>query len=422
MPRSANTTIYTPTFQSDLAQTRDRLVYWKQILPEDTIRYDSNGTTRKIKFDSAYLADCVKSFRSKAIDQTCFQLANSDNSHGRDFDPERQRAEVVDMATYDELPEDVKASVEGKRGLYAKIKFWDRDAAKVVENNPRLGVSARVRENFLRADGTMVKRAVIHVLGTIDPRVTGMGDWQAADLSYDAGNGNVLDLSEQHYEGVGNTMPNKKADTVTLDHIPSDDEIEAMTDAELDAFLAAGQEALDNDATLGGPDDDDDDDSDDDSDDDDSDDGLDAELGTKPSGPAGPAREPVEASLTSAQRNAIDLANAQAAQANQRANDALRRQAAAEFREYRAELVNAGVRPADVDLCEQVLTRPSDMVIDLSNEGGDDDLNVTKIIKTLLESHKGDVDLAAEQGHSGVYATGDADPDKELLDQWDAEF
>jgi hypothetical protein len=415
--REQDRTIYTPTIETNLAETQDRLVYWKQILPEAPIQYTENGQVRTIDFNADYHRDCIKSFRDHAIDQTCFQIADSKNRHGRDFDPERQRAEVVDMATWDDLPDDVKEKVgSDKRGLYAKMRFFDKNAAKSVEQNPGLGVSARVRENFMRADGKFIKRAVIHVLGTIDPRVTGMSGWQAADLSYDPDNGYVLDLSNEHYEGNAAMAPKSKSKgNNTLDHIPSDDEIDAMTDEELDAFLAAGQAELD--AETG---------EDDEPDDDELDDELD-ELDDEPDDDQGVGnsrtRETVGASLTNPQRRAIDLANAQAAQANQRANDALKRQAKAEFRGYRTELIAAGVRPADVDLCEPILTRANDMVVDLSNDDSDD-INVTEIVRTLLESHRGDIDMSIEQGHSGTFdaSSGENDPDQEMLDAWDAQF
>lgn len=410
MSKKLDRTIYTPQVSTaDLAETDEALVFWKQILPEAPIQYNADGQTRTIDFNAKYHKDCINSFREKAIDQTCFQLADSKNNHGRDFDPERQRAEVIDMATLDDLPADVQEKVGHVPGLYAKMRFFDRKAVKAVRANPKLGVSARVRENFMRADGKFVKRAVIHVLGTIDPRVTGMSGWQAADLSYSPDDGYVLDLSNATYEG--NAAMSKKAtkgETAVIG-IPSDEEIEAFTDDELDAFLASG-------IAAGGDDDETDDDDDDDTDDgDDDNDGA----GAEPT-----ARKTVGASLSNkAAAKAIDLANAQAAQANARALDAQKRQAKAEFKAYRTEMIAAGVRPADLDMCQGILTRPDEMVVDLS-VSDDDDINVTEVIRALLESHKGDIDMSEEAGHGGSLdlANGGVDPDAEILDAWDSQF
>lgn len=394
MPKSpSDRTVYTPKIDSPGKPGNKPLVYWKQILPEDKVQYkDSSGEVRVINFDKDYHEDLIQSFQERAVDQTCFQLATPVNGHGHDFDPERQRAEVLDMRRYDDLPSSVQSEIGQKPGLYAKMRFFDENAAQAVQKNPNLGVSARVRENFTRADGKFVKRAVIHVLGTIDPRVTGMSAWQAADLSYDPDNGDVLDLSEAHYEG--NDMGAKNGS------VPTDDEIEQMSDEELDQFLV-------NVATeLGYVDSNDDDaDEDDELDDEDYDDG----------GPPTQEMEPVVAS-------AVSLANAQAREANMRALSALKRQAKAEFREFRTEQLAAGV-PADIlDLAEPILARADDMVVDLSNTN-DADVNVSDIVRNLVERFQGTVDLSEESGHSGSVDLGNEnDPDQAYLDAWDDQF
>jgi hypothetical protein len=409
MAKKADRTIFTPRVSTvDLAATDDSLVYWKQILPEAAIQYSDKGVTRTINFDKRYHHDVIKAFRDKAVDQTCFQLANPLNGHGRDYDPERQRAEVLDMATLEELPDDIKQKVEGKPGLYAKMRFFDKKSAKSVKKNPNLGVSARVRENFVRADGKFVKRAVVHVLGTIDPRVTGMSAWQSADLSYDPDNGYMLDLSNATYEG--NPVAKNKSKDVDLG-VPTDEQIDAMTDEELDAFLAEGEAAL---AAELGTDADADDDLDDEDDEEDDDDLDDEDDDTEDDD------DTQEASLSTKHQRAIDLANAQAAQATKRANEALSRQAAAEFSSYRTALIMKGVPPEKIDLAQSVLARPDDMVVDLSNSG-DDDLNVTEVVRQLLEGYEGTIDMSVETGHNGTVdlSSGEDDPDAPLLEAWD---
>jgi hypothetical protein len=412
MAKKSDRTIFTPRVSTaDLANTGDRLVYWKQILPEAPIQYTDRGQTRTINFDRNYHRDVINAFHEKAVDQTCFQLANPLNGHGRDYDPERQRAEVLDMATLDELPDDVKAKVGNKPGLYAKMRFFDKKSAKAVEKNPNLGVSARVRENFVRADGKFVKRAVVHVLGTIDPRVTGMSAWQSADLSYDPDNGYVLDLSNATYEGNPVATKNKGKGSKDVDlgvSIPTDEEIDAMSDEELNQFLAEGEAALA--AELADEDDDLDDEDDDDEEDDDLDDEDDDTQDD----------DTQEASLSTKHQRAIDLANAQAAQASQRANEALARQAQAEFTAYRTQLIMKGVPPEKIDLAQSVLARADDMVVDLSNTD-DGDLNVTEVVRQLLEGYEGTIDMSNESGHSGTVdlAGGENDPDAEMLEAWD---
>ena len=402
MTKRAERTIFSPMSTADFAQGEDKLIFWKQILPKAPVHYIDNGTKRLINFDDEYLRDCVKAFRKKeGIDQTMFQLANSENGHGHDFDPERQRAEVIDMATYDELPPEVREKVGGSDGLYAKMRFFDKKAARVVMQNPNLGVSARVRENFPRWDGKVVKRAIIHVAGTIDPKVSGMSPWAPADLSYDPKDGYVLDLSNETFEG--NRMAGKSKERGNA--IPTDEEIDAMSDEELDAFLAdSGLSDAELDELEGSLDDLDDTDDDDD-------------LADAPA-------ETVGASLSNDAQQAIDLANAQAAEANRRALNAQKRQAKAEFAAYRSELIGKGVPVEKIDLAQPVLARPENaLVVDLSNTD-DGTLDVSKIVRELLEGYAGVVDMTGEQGHNGTvdFANGDDDPESELLEAWDTQY
>jgi hypothetical protein len=133
---------------------------------------------RKIKFDRKYLEQLVKSFKSKAFDQVPFMLAKDDNAHT--MDPDRFRGEVKGIEMTDD-------------GIDVLLELTD-DAADLVRENPRLGVSARIVEGLERADGKHFAHAVQHVLGTLDPRVTGMSGWkEVEELSYAAHN--VIDLT-----------------------------------------------------------------------------------------------------------------------------------------------------------------------------------------------------------------------------------
>lgn len=111
----------------------------------------------------------------------------------------------------------------------------------------------------------------------------------------------------------------------------------------------------------------------------------------------------------------IELANQRAVAAEKRANEAMKRVADAEWREERASLLSQGVPPAALDLAAPVLNRGDDMVIDLSNYD-EANLDVSAVVRGLLETLKGTVDLSNEQGHSG-FAEGE-DPDKAMLDLW----
>jgi hypothetical protein len=146
----------------------------KRLLPLGEINYKG----RVLKFDRPYLAGLVEAFRSRAYDQVPFQLADAANAHTND--PERTRGQITDMT----LEAD---------GLWITL---DPTSAgdDVIRGNPGLGVSARIVEDYDRADGKFFPRAIQHVLGTLDPRITGMGGWEAvaaageAEFTYDLSN------------------------------------------------------------------------------------------------------------------------------------------------------------------------------------------------------------------------------------------
>lgn len=372
-PFGLNLSVLTPSVSSDveLSTSDGKLAFWKQILPLQTIHYTAkDGTRQTLDFTADYLADLAK---NKAVDKVPFLLADHDNRHT--MDPERYRGDVVEM------------QVRGD-GLYGKIVFPTVEAAKAIIDNPNLGVSARIREGVGRSDGSTVNRGIIHVLGTLDPQVGGMSPWQTADLSNEA---EVLDLSNEEY------TVDKKIEDYT------DEEIAAMSDVDLDAFLGelgfSAEDIAEDIAELEAPDE--------------------VEPTVETREPTVETREPVTASLSNEAGNRdIELANARAEQAIAQARATAQRLADAEWRETRSNYLAAGVPPFALDLAKPVLSRPDDMVVDLSNEGSDD-LNTSKVVRGLLDAMKGMVDLSNEQGHGGTFSPTDTeDPDAALLAQW----
>ena len=146
----------------------------KQLLPVGKISYKG----REISFDRDYLAGLAKAFMSKAYDQVPFQLADAPNSHTND--PERFRGEIRGF----------EMTADGLDLILAATEDGDR----VLRENPQLGVSARIVEDYHRADGKFFPAAVQHVLGTLDPRITGMRPWQAIEAANDD-DGEVIDLT-----------------------------------------------------------------------------------------------------------------------------------------------------------------------------------------------------------------------------------
>lgn len=372
----------TPTLHNaefDLAASSNgQLAFWKQILPMKAIHYTAkDGTRQVIDFTKDYLAGLAT---NTAVDSLGFLLADAGNKHT--MDPERWRGKIAKLEVREDGT-DPEAS-----GLWGKVVFPSQEAAKAVLDNPELGVSARIRPNVQRSDGSTVPAGLIHVLGTLDPQVSGMKPWQATDLSNDEDE--ILDLSEEEYDEMPKSTEGQKA----IEDMTEED-LKAMTEAELDAFLlAAGLDPADF-ADL----------------EDEVAEGDEPEVDQN-----GAKRELVGAELSTTGNKDIDLARQEAADARAETRGLARRVAEAEWKATRDEYVAAGVPPHALDLAAPVLNRTDDMVIDLSSLG-DEDVNVSEAVRGLLDALKGTVDLSTEEGHFGLHS-GDDNPDTAILARW----
>jgi hypothetical protein len=96
-----------------------------------------------------------------------FQLADAANAHTND--PERFRGEVVDLDVSDD-------------GLWITARLTEA-GEHVLADNPMLGVSARIVEDYARSDGRHFPAAIQHVLGTLDPRIPQLGPWQVIEAA-----------------------------------------------------------------------------------------------------------------------------------------------------------------------------------------------------------------------------------------------
>jgi len=276
--------VLSPLTEKPTAQLSPTL-FRKQILPKGTIDYKG----KKLTFDDAYLTELAKSFNDGAYDEVAFQFADGANTHT--LDPEKRKGTVKGV----ELADD---------GLYATIEL-DRDAAEYVKKYPNFGVSSRMVHDLARADGKTFKRALHHVLGTLDPRVTGMKPWEPVELANDDVDG-LIDLSSEEWVVKELTPP-----------VHTDDDDEELIAELAKAFGGNGEE--DDDVTL-----------------------------------------------TNEQevQKQIDLAVAQ----ERKRIGALEAQLAlSAFEREAAAWIDAGVPPAMVELAKPILSTTGDNVIELSN-------------------------------------------------------
>ena len=171
--------VLTPFTTADAVELGNRS-WWKRLLPIGEIDYRG----RRLKFTRDYLAGLKQAFDDKAYDQTAFQLADAANTHTND--PERFRGEIAEMDLRDD-------------GLWMRLSPTDA-GDKVLQENPRLGVSARIVEGYDRADGKHYPAAIQHVLGTLDPRIPGLGAWEAIEAATPVPD-EVIDLSASTFAG-----------------------------------------------------------------------------------------------------------------------------------------------------------------------------------------------------------------------------
>lgn len=177
-------------------------VYRKQVLEKRTIQYPMpDGTTREVVFDDQYLRDLADAYNDGAYDLVPFQLATPGNAHNED--PRNYGGRVLGA----EVTED---------GLDLILELAEDTAELVERTGRRLGVSARIKA-VQHVDGRRFKRAIRHVLGTLDPRMQNLKPWEpVVDLSADDDEP-LLDLSRYTDQQEGTTMP-KNIDLSALDN------------------------------------------------------------------------------------------------------------------------------------------------------------------------------------------------------------
>jgi hypothetical protein len=310
----------------------------KQLLPRGTINYKG----RKISFDDQYLSDLASSFRGRAFDQVAFLLAKDDNSHT--MDPERFRGEVKGMEVTD-------------KGLDVLLDLTE-DAADLVRKNPNLGVSARIIEGLDRADGAKFPRAIQHVLGTLDPRVTGMTSWQEVSLSEEVGD--TVDMTTEEVQ-----MSQTKDEAPPVETSSSDTDPPAHP-----------------------------------------------EPNTVPGAPD-------LSNLPTEEEILMDLVPDQpVTDPNlQRIEELELKLARQEFANEARQWIDKGVPPALVMLAKPVLELPQAPVIDLSNHGGDT-IDVAKVLRDILEETTGFIEMATERGQGFSDKDSEADREAALLEAW----
>lgn len=163
----------------------------KMLMPRMTIK--ANG--RRIDLAS-YFKDLAQAEREGAFPSIPLQV-NANHTP----DPRYTEGTVSNLVHLVEGPDG--------DGLYGDIEFADDDGAKLVDKNPKVGVSVSMVENLVRHEDDKVLRwpaALQHVLMTTDPHVrqTG-GGWHPIQLGR-AEVGETIDLSGSTYTELEEPM------------------------------------------------------------------------------------------------------------------------------------------------------------------------------------------------------------------------
>jgi hypothetical protein len=321
--------VHTP-FDTGEAQRVGSRTYRKQILPLGSVEKDG----QKLDFSREVLQELADNFTAGAVDQVPFNLVDAENKHNDD--PEKYRGEV-------------KAMQLGKDGLYADLELTP-DGAKLVEDNPRLGVSARIRPDFEKA-GKKLGSVIAHVAGTLDPVAKGMNPWEPVSLSDDTAE--VVDLTAASYsDPVEATKEERSKFAEFLRSLVKKDDDKELSEERANEIV----------------------------------DGLLSESENND--------EPVT-ELSDADSKRLELAESRASEAADAARKAQQDLADERWDRERAEHIRKGTPPAMVDLAEPILRREA-AVIELSDSQS---IDAQKVVRELLKEHEGMIDFSERGAH-----------------------
>jgi hypothetical protein len=388
--------ILTPFDFSDAVKAGRRR-FWKQILPVTTIDY--NG--QKVDFNEDFHKDLELSHREGAYEQVPLVFADSENRHN--MDPRNFGGEILDVQ--------YRGPAKGQ-GTWALIEA-DKDAERVIKKNPRLGVSARIVQGINKADGRSFKRAINHVLLTMNPRVSGMEPWQAVNLSDEDADVDVVDLTAENYKTEGTEMGKKPVKRTADGKI----DLSALTDEEFQALLDLADTQVEDEEET------------------DEDEEIDPDEveDTTTTPPAKKKKSKTKITVEKESEGDDDEEDEEEDETDLSDADNVRRAAdhatvrgmqidlaEQKWQGERGDYVRAGVPPFLLDLAEPILKQPEAVTLDLS-EG--ESVNATDAVRKMLDGVKGLIDMGPEVGHmvdlSDVHVE---DADKAFLDEWDKQY
>jgi hypothetical protein len=360
---------------TDLARKR----YRKNILPLTKIRWKGKEKT----FDLSYMKRVKDAFDKGAFPYVPVKLAPGDNSHTNDV--LRTGGRVVGL------------SVSEEEGLVADLELNDDGIKAVQSSDGHVPVSAKILEQLERDDGDFAKfdAALAHVLVVDDPYVRGMTPWKELDavaLSENRAESitEIIDLSAEHIGDSEEKMTDSKQ-TVTLSVTPDqaarlielaneDKELEDLglkaEDFE-DEEVGDGTEGVENitgNPSVGTP----------------------ALPGDKPGATPDDEGKGDGVQLSRQAADAIELARAEAAQANARSLALSRKLVEAGIDRDVAEFERKGLAPAILKLARPLLSQTE--TLELSRDGKAFQSSPAQVMRDVLN----EVIELARTGHDVI--------------------
>lgn len=359
---------------TDLARKR----YRKNILPLTKIRWKGKEKT----FDLSYMKRVKDAFDKGAFPYVPVKLAPADNSHTNDV--LRTGGRVVGL------------SVSEQEGLVADLELNDDGIKAVQSSNGHVPVSAKILEQLVRDDGDMAEfdAALAHVLVVDDPYVRGMTPWKDLDavaLSENRAESvtEIIDLSAEHIGDSEETMTDSKQ-KVTLSVTPDqaarlielaneDKDLEELglkaEDFEDEGTEEEGAGNITGNPSAATP----------------------ALPGDKPGAtPEGEGTDGDGVQLSRQATSAIELARAEAAQANARSLALSRQLVEAGIDRDVAEFERKGLAPAILKLARPLLSQTE--TLELSRDGKPFQSSPAQLMRDVLD----EVVELARTGHDVI--------------------
>lgn len=333
--------------------------YKKEILRVGEIVVDRK-TGRKFNFSSDFLKQLKSNFDNKPLDYVPLLYSKAGYVHASDSSPNSYGG-VMESLELDDPDNPTKA--------YGTFNLTD-DTLKVIEHNPKFGVSVTAHPNFVNKwDSKYYGPMLIDVNATHMPTLQKLGEWEkaTANLSDEVKDEyDVIDLSDAEFNVVETETTEKEGDTDMPDNDTTTQEVK-LSDEQVQALL-----------------------------------GTDA------------VKEAIRLSVaeaTSAKDDEIKTLRGSVESIKKSSYESAVKSGLGSF-------VGQGVPPAMVELGQELLLSMEEddagQVIELSTGEGDDakteKLSRVQIVSRMLDMAKGTVDLGDEQG------SGDEDDLEKLSD------